>query len=81
MNKKLEDTYFEFDNSNEYLDTAKELSDYIKSLPLSVDQNDKLVSMILKHAEVARKDAFRQGIEFILDTANNQNVEEQETVN
>lgn len=81
MNKKLEDTYFEFDNSNEYLDTAKELSDYIKSLPLSVDQNDKLVSMILKHVEVARNDSFKQGIEFMFDTANNQDVEEKETVN
>lgn len=81
MNKKPEDIYFEFDNSNEYLDTAKELSDYIKSLPLSVDQNDKLVSLMHKHNDVARKDAFRQGIKFMLNTANNQDVEEQETVN
>ena len=81
MNKKLEDTYFEFDNSNEYLDTAKELSDYIKSLPLSVDQNDKLVSMILKHVEVARNDSFKQGIEFMFDTAKNQNIEDEETIN
>lgn len=81
MNKKIENTYFDFDNSNEYLDTAKELSDYIKSLPLSVDQNDKLVSMILKHVEVARNDSFKQGIEFMFDTANNQNIEDEETIN
>lgn len=81
MNKKPEDIYFEFDNSNEYLDTAKELSDYIKSLPLSVDQNDKLVSLMHKHNDVARKDAFRQGIEFMFDTAKNKNIEDEETIN
>lgn len=55
--KKESLEFVEIDNFNEYLDTAKELSDYIKSLPLSLDQNDKLVSMILKHVEVARNDS------------------------
>lgn len=81
MSEKEQLEFVEFDNSNEYLDTAKELSDYIKSLPLSLDQNDKLINMILKHVEVARNDSFKQGIEFMLDTANNQDIEEQETVN
>ena len=81
MGKKENLEFVECDNSNEYLDTAKELSDYIKSLPLSLDQNDKLINMILKHVEVARNDSFKQGIEFMLDTANNQDIEEQETVN
>ena len=81
MGKKENLEFVEFDNSNEYLDTAKELSDYIKSLPLSLDQNDKLINMILKHVEVSRNDSFKQGIEFMFDTANNQDIEEQETVN
>lgn len=81
MGKKENLEFVEFDNSNEYLDTAKELSDYIKLLPLSLDQNDKLINMILKHVEVARNDSFKQGIEFMFDTANNQDIEEQETVN
>lgn len=81
MGKKENLEFVEFDNSNEYLDTAKELSDYIKSLPLSLDQNDKLINMILKHVEVARNDLFKQGIEFMFDIANNQDIEEQETVN
>lgn len=72
---------FEFDNSKEFLDTAKELSDYIKSLPLTLDQNDKLVSMILKHVEVAKNDSFRQGIEFMFDTAKNKDIEEKGIVN
>lgn len=79
--KQLDDTYFEFDNSNEFIDTAKELSDYIKSLPLSVDQNDKLVSKILKHVDVARDDSFKQGIEFVLDVAKNKDVEDEDTIN
>lgn len=81
MDKKENLEFVEIDNFNEYLDTAKELSDYIKSLPLTLDQNDKLVSLMHKHNDVARKDAFRQGIEFMLDTAKNQDVEEKETVN
>lgn len=81
MGKKESLEFVEIDNFKEYLDSAKELSDYIKSLPLTLDQNDKLVSLIHKHNDVARKDAFRQGIEFMLDTANNQDVEEKETVN
>lgn len=81
MGKKENLEFVEFDNYNEYLDIAKELSDYIKSLPLSLDQNDKLINMILKHVEVARNDSFKQGIEFMFDTANNQDIEEQETVN
>lgn len=73
--------FVEIDSYKEYLDSAKELSDYIKSLPLSLEQNDKLVSLMYKHNDVARKDAFRQSIEFMLNTANNQDIEEQETVN
>lgn len=67
MTKKENHKFVEIDNFNEYLDSAKELSDYIKSLPLSVDQNDKLVSLMYKHNDVARKDAFRQGIEFMFE--------------
>lgn len=81
MNKKENMEFVEIDSYKEYLDSAKELSDYIKSLPLSVGQNDKLVSLMHKHNDVARKDAFRQGLEFMLDTANNQDVKEKETVN
>lgn len=81
MTKKENHEFVEIDNFNEYLDSAKELSDYIKSLPLSVDQNDKLVSLMHKHNDVARKDAFRQGIEFMFDTAKNQDIEEKENIN
>lgn len=49
MNKKENMEFVEIDSYKEYLDSAKELSDYIKSLPLSVGQNDKLVSLMHKH--------------------------------
>lgn len=54
-------------NSKGYLDTAKKLSDYIKALSLTPEQNDKLIDLITKHNSVARKDAFKQGIEFTLN--------------
>lgn len=58
-------------------DTAKELSEYIESLSLTNDQNDKLIDLMLKHNRVARREAFRQGIEFMLDAASIKSVEDE----
>lgn len=62
MSEKEHLEFIEFDNPEEYLDTAKELSEYIESLSLTNDQNDKLIDLMLKHNRVARREAFRQGI-------------------
>ncbi len=43
---------------------ARELSEYIKALPLTVEQNDKLVHMLLQHVRECESNAFHLGIRF-----------------
>lgn len=45
----------ELKRSEEFYKTAQKLSDYIKKLPLSNDENDTLVSIILEHVAAAEK--------------------------
>jgi len=47
--------------TEKFLDAVKELSDYIITLPLSNQENDRLVELILKQTSIAQKDAFLQG--------------------
>lgn len=44
-----------------FLNAAQELSDYIKSLNLTHEQNDKLISLTVKQVEITETEAFWQG--------------------
>lgn len=46
----------------EYLATAQALSDVIKALPLSGEENQRLIDSILAHSEAGRKEAYSQGV-------------------
>ncbi len=46
----------------EYLRTAQELSDIIADLPLTAEQNARLIAGILAHSSAGRKEAFAQGL-------------------
>lgn len=48
--------------TKETLKIAQELSDYIKSLPLTNEQNDKLVSMMADCTQQFESDAFTLGL-------------------
>ena len=50
------------DKGPEYLRTAQELSDIIADLPLTAEQNDRLIAGILAHSSAGRKEAFKQGL-------------------
>lgn len=50
------------DKGSEYLRTAQELSDIIAELPLTAEQNDRLIAGILAHSSAGRKEAFKQGL-------------------
>lgn len=50
-----------FEKSGEMLETGKKLSDYIKSLPLTPEQNNSLLPLILDHVEEAQRCVFAQG--------------------
>lgn len=43
------------------MDAAKELSEFIKGLPLTVEQNDKLVHGMIGQVVLAERAAFEQG--------------------
>lgn len=51
-----------FPHAVEWTRQAQELSDYIRSLPLSAEQNDKLIAMMIEHTENTEMDAFHHGV-------------------
>lgn len=58
----------EIKKSEQFMITAKELSEIIKSLPISTEANNKLIAAILYHVDVGRKDAYYQAIKDINST-------------
>ncbi len=52
----------EIKKGTEYLATAQALSDVIKALPLSGEENQRLIDSILAHSEAGRKEAYSQGV-------------------
>lgn len=51
----------EIKRTKEFLEAAKMLSDFIKQLPLSHENNDKLIHMIFNQTELAEFGAYDQG--------------------
>ncbi len=49
------------ERTKEFTESAKSLSDFISALPLSAEQNDKLVHGMVEQVELAEKAAFMQG--------------------
>lgn len=47
--------------TQEFTDKAKEVSDFIANLPISVDENNRLVLAMVEQVELAEKAAFIQG--------------------
>ena len=57
-----DDTKIEITKGAEFLRTAGELSDVIAALPLTAEQNNKLIQCIIEHTTAASKEAFAQGL-------------------
>ncbi len=59
------------EKSKEYLESAQVVSIYLKDLPLTHEQNDHLIHLLMEHGNIGRKDAmlqgFRMGIELMKD--------------
>jgi hypothetical protein len=53
--------------TDEFIANSKVLSDYILELPLSNEQNKKLIDLIYNNIIQAKEDAFTDGITFILE--------------
>ena len=59
---KIEEDGIELEKSPEMLASAERLSDYIRELPLTAEQNDKLVQMLLDHVGDVQRCGFNQGL-------------------
>jgi hypothetical protein len=55
--------YIEVERTPEFFEAAKELSDFIRGLPLSHADNDKLIELIIKNINLAETGAFMKGLE------------------
>lgn len=58
-----EECYIQIERTEEFLEAAKKVSEYIHSLPLSHEQNDTLVQMLLDQTQAAERSAFRFGLD------------------
>ena len=57
------------EKSPELLESAKGLGDFIKSLPLSVEDNNRLVYWIVEQVDLSAKNGFSQGIKLAREIA------------
>ena len=61
------DASIELRKSEEMLRTAKRVSDYLSGLPLTVEQNDRLVALMLEHMQATHRSGFAEGVRFMLE--------------
>ena len=70
----MEELSIEIIKSEEYLMSAKEVSEFIRNLNLTTDQNNTLVKLLVDHGDLGRNDAFlqgfRMGMEFMESSKN-----------
>ena len=48
-------------HTEQFFESARQLSEFIKGLPLPLPDNDRLIALILSQMEDGTKDAFVQG--------------------
>ncbi len=63
--------------TEEFYKAARELSDFIKELPLSQPDNDKLINLIIQQVQAAEQGTFQQGFQMGIEFKSWQ--EEQQT--
>lgn len=63
----MENAQIEIPHTPEFESTAKAVSDIINALPLSREQNDRLVNALVIHVMAAKECGFRFGLELGLD--------------
>ena len=57
----------EIKKTSQYLKTVNAVSDCLKGLPLSAEQNNTLVGLMVKSHQQGVQDAFRQGFELAFE--------------
>nr|WP_241634849.1 hypothetical protein [Fusobacterium gastrosuis] len=67
MQDMKDDTEIVIPKTERFLESCKELSDYInKNLNLDHKINDEFISKLLKHTKITREEAFKSGIALAL---------------
>jgi stage III sporulation protein SpoIIIAA len=69
MDYNLDNVILEIKSTPRFIASAKALSIFISSLPLTHEQHNRLIDMIVDHQAIARNDAFRQGVIIMRDLA------------
>lgn len=68
MNVKVKDTEnlndyeLKINHSERFWDATYAVNDYLKELPLSVEQNNHLIELLIAHMSAAERDALFQGL-------------------
>jgi hypothetical protein len=55
------------EKGEDFLKTAKALSEVIAGLPLDYEQNQRLIDSIMEHVDAGRVDAFGQGMRYVIE--------------
>ena len=55
------------ERGEDFLKTAKALSEVIAGLPLDYEQNQRLIDSIMEHVDAGRVDAFGQGMRYVIE--------------
>lgn len=59
--KDTQKAAIEVERTEEFYRIARELSDFIKGLPISQTDNDKLIAIIIQQVQAGEQGAFNQG--------------------
>ena len=73
FNELLKEKY-----SPDYWEKAKAVGDFIKGLPITVEDNDRLVSLMLEHLTIVTSETFYIAFELGIKTALSQTDDTQE---
>ncbi len=57
----------EIEKTPQYMQTVNAVSDYLKDLPLSAEQNNTLIDLMVKSHQQGVQDAFKQGFELAFE--------------
>ncbi len=55
------------EKGEDFLKTAKALSEVIAGLPLDYEQNQRLIDSIMERVDAGRVDAFGQGMRYVIE--------------
>ena len=63
----LENVCIQIERTEAFIQTANELSAFLKALPLSHDENNKLVELMVKHVKKRKKEHFYKALAWVMN--------------